>query len=300
MISTLLMFFFSTLAIVWSIPLAIGSLFGIQTYKIKNQQKAVLTMKKLPKNSTIIEDDNLRGWIWGQWYIGYVAETAAGQYGSASNVEIYIVTNKKFYETITTHEHKTEKEPEIINYYYRDGNYFHLSYEKRELDVSKYVPRENQKDVIKKIIDHYRKNNHTTVFLHGKAGSGKSLVSVLIAKEFKSSLCDTFNPTEPNDYMELIYNAVSPTIDSPLILVFEEADIMFCNIHYGKIILNKNIPTKIKDKIGMNMFLDKIDRGFFPNLILIMTSNKPPEFIDELDPSYIREGRIDLRIQLNQ
>jgi hypothetical protein len=32
----------------------------------------------------------------------------------------------------------------------------------------------------------------------------------------------------------------------------------------------------------------------YPYLILILTTNKKPEFFKELDPSYIREGRVNL------
>jgi hypothetical protein len=40
--------------------------------------------------------------------------------------------------------------------------------------------------------------------------------------------------------------------------------------------------------------LDEIDRGMFPHLVLVLTSNRDPAFIRALDPSYIREGRVDL------
>jgi hypothetical protein len=40
--------------------------------------------------------------------------------------------------------------------------------------------------------------------------------------------------------------------------------------------------------------LDEIHIGMYPHMILLLTSNKSPEFIRELDPSYIREGRVDL------
>jgi hypothetical protein len=54
------------------------------------------------------------------------------------------------------------------------------------------------------------------------------------------------------------------------------------------------VPISIGDKAGWNKFLDEIDRGMFPHLVLVLTSNRDPAFIRALDPSYIREGRVDL------
>ena len=42
------------------------------------------------------------------------------------------------------------------------------------------------------------------------------------------------------------------------------------------------------------MMFDQIDRGVYPFLIVVLTTNKTPEFIRSLDPSYIREGRVNL------
>jgi hypothetical protein len=48
------------------------------------------------------------------------------------------------------------------------------------------------------------------------------------------------------------------------------------------------------DKSDWNSMLDKVtDLGFYPNLILILTSNVTIDAIHELDPSILREGRID-------
>jgi hypothetical protein len=44
--------------------------------------------------------------------------------------------------------------------------------------------------------------------------------------------------------------------------------------------------------------LDEIQRGMYPNIILLLTSNKTPDFIRSLDPSYIRDGRVDLTFEM--
>jgi hypothetical protein len=48
------------------------------------------------------------------------------------------------------------------------------------------------------------------------------------------------------------------------------------------------------DKSDWNSMLDKVtDLGFYPNLILILTSNVTLDTLHELDPSMLRAGRID-------
>jgi hypothetical protein len=46
--------------------------------------------------------------------------------------------------------------------------------------------------------------------------------------------------------------------------------------------------------------MDEIGRGMFPHLILIMTSNRDPTFVNSLDDSYFREGRVDLIVAVNE
>ena len=63
-------------------------------------------------------------------------------------------------------------------------------------------------------------------------------------------------------------------------------------IHSG-ITPHKNLPIQAANKAGWNQFLDEIQIGMYPHLILILTTNKTPDFIHTLDPSYIRTKRVD-------
>jgi hypothetical protein len=281
--------------------LIIGRPFGLQLYKIVAQQQVILALKKIPKRATIISEDNPRGWVWGWPYFGYILETTnSGHFGPSANTEFYLYTTKNFYNTITTHKPiNLSDKPQTISMWTRTGNYFGLHYSKRDLDVTKCEPRKNQEEPLETIIKHFSAKNHTVVYLHGDPGTGKSMIPLLLAKKMNGSYCIAHNPTNPGDSIDLLYNAVCPTTDNPLVIVFEEIDIMVDKIHTGRINMHKNIPTQIMDKIGFNTYLDLIDRGLYPSLILIMTSNKSPEYIDSLDGSYIREGRVDLRIKIN-
>ena len=86
---------------------------------------------------------------------------------------------------------------------------------------------------------------------------------------------------------------VQPTAESPLILLFDEVDVALSKIHAG-ISEHKCLLTEVAGKTGWNKLFDEIDLGLYPNLIIIMTSNRKPEFIDSLDTCYIREGRTNL------
>ena len=46
--------------------------------------------------------------------------------------------------------------------------------------------------------------------------------------------------------------------------------------------------------------MDKIDREYYQNIILIMTSNQKHIYFDALDFSYMRNGRVNLKFELNK
>ena len=77
--------------------------------------------------------------------------------------------------------------------------------------------------------------------------------------------------------------------DEPVIIVIEEVDIMIQKIDKG-LDKNKEIPIEIYNKTTWNNFMDDL---IFYKIILIFTSNTSKQDIDKIDPSYLRQGRID-------
>jgi len=307
LLSTLLMIITTTITIGWSFPFILCPFFGFQFYKISSQKLTKL-LNKLPKISSINNNDSMEGWIVGKWYIGYIHITTSS-HGEPTK-ELYLLTSKAWFDLISKEiesnqniDNKTEENKLIkINLWEREGNYFYLHYSKRDWDITRFEAREQQYNIIKKIIDFYESNRYSVVLLHGEKGTGKSMIPILLAKslaeangsntQFKAGFCDTFKPTDPGDSFVSLYNKVNPEKDSPLIVVLEEFDIMVHQIHYGKISNHKYIPTNITDKPSWNQFFDRFDRKYYPWTILILTSNVSPKVIDSLDPSYIREGRV--------
>jgi hypothetical protein len=117
------------------------------------------------------------------------------------------------------------------------------------------------------------------------------------AKVDKVHYIDTFNPTTPGDEFSKIYRKINPTSNSPLIIVLEEIDIIIDEI-YDNIPNHKYIPIQIRNKLGWNIWFDKLDKGFYPHVYVIMTTNKPINYFDKLDESYMRNNRVNLKAEL--
>ena len=172
------------------------------------------------------------------------------------------------------------------------GCYWSLNYKKRDFDITNFQPKINQSKILKSIEKIYNIDNKGTFYIHGKTGIGKTMVGYLVAKQLGGSYCDSWNPTEPSDSIDLIYSEILPTVTNPLVLVLEEFDKIIDSLD-GDIPKHKWLITQVYNKTSWNGLLDKIALGIYPNLILILTSNKTPDYFNKKDASYIREGRVD-------
>jgi hypothetical protein len=289
-------------AMLWSIPFIILWIFKIKLYKLSNNNDVVKILNKLSKYSTITSDDGVpQGIIFDRRAIIIVQDSISMD---GPSMMLWVITSEQNLRELLGNSCAKSSAPlpcdnvedecvTEITLYERGGNFHWLTYSKRSLEVSHFTARDEQKKIIDEVMSHFDEHDHSVVYLHGKPGTGKSLLGLLLTKELNGSLCTTFDPTDPGDTLNGLYNRVAPEKSNPLIVVLDEFDVILHKIHTG-VTPHKNIPIQVKNKTTWNQFLDRIQIGMYPNLILVLTSNKTPAYINEMDPSYIRKGRVDL------
>jgi hypothetical protein len=234
----------------------------------------------------------------GYWYIIYLNDNNQG----------WIISTKSSFENLTKNntnqinilndekkESDLESDPIII--LERNGDYCNTWYRKREINFIPITPTEIQQNIINEITSFYEKNNRNVSFISGLPNKGKSIIGLLLAMQFKGIYCNTFKPWQPGDILGDVYIDAEPTKEKPLIIILDEIDIALNNIHNG-ISPHKKIPISVSDKQGWNGFLDQINWGMYPYMIMLLISNKSFQFIDSLDNSYLREGRVNLKFEM--
>ena len=302
----ILMAFLTTIPILYTFPMIVAHLFKIQGYKITDQTECNQLINKLNiKRSVFYKNGKPFGLFYGKWYIGYISSNDS-QHGSQGQT-MHIIMKRTTYETVTdtaatdTADNKSAETPEkkIIDIRERRGNPWWWEYSDRKYDATKFLkrePRDYQQNIIDDILSVIKSkaSRSGTFFIHGDPGTGKSLLTLLLAKQIGAYYCDTWKPTDPGDNLSKVYSTISPDDDKPLVLVLEECDKLIINVLEGNVKPHLYIPIPMMDKSDWNSMLDKVtDLGFYPNLILILTSNISRDEIHEKDASVLRDGRID-------
>ena len=272
--------------------------FKIKKYIIYGDKEVTnLLMKKITNHifyTEIIHNNGRNqpsGFFIGKQYYGYIEFKDGGR-----GLYITLYTKEDTYKSLMEQEEKKEvieikSKPLVknkINVFIRKGSYRNLYYPSMQLDLSHIHPIGQQQSIIDSIKSIYNKSGHASIFINGVAGAGKSTIGYLLAKQLNGSYCHTFNPTEPGDCLSSLMVDMRK-YDDPAIIVIEEVDVLIKLINKG---LDKNseIPIEIYNKTTWNNFMDDL---IIYNIILIFTSNTSKQDIDKIDPSYLRQGRID-------
>ena len=295
----------------WTFIFFLTQLFGIRFYSLHKKEECMLIQKKIGKWCSHMTDNGKGyGYSIGKWYILSISITNSDRDGNTYN--IYLLATESSYnmlikenednielvqsDNINNNISKKEKSSLII--FERLGSFYNIWFKKRTIKTTELTCRPEQQIIIDEVLDHYKNTKHTVVFLYGNPGSGKSMIGILLANKCNGSYCNTLNPWSPGDTLSALYSEAEPTEDSPLIIAFEEIDTHLVKIHQG-IPPHKNLPISVPDKCGWNNLMDSVQRGLYPHLIILLTSNKTPDFINELDTAYLRENRIDMLLKLN-
>lgn len=281
----------------WSIPFCAAKLFGYHLFEVKSQHAITQILSNLPKRSSIISDGDMRGWVCGLFYVGYIKETSTPH----EKITVYLFTSTVQYEKLTK---KVESDTPAddttfpLTIWKREENYWNLTYRPLLVDMNKALATASvqQIRVLDRIVDHYQKTGVCVAFISGAPYAGKSYLSYLLAEKLGGTFCKTFDPTSPGDVLNLVYKKANPTKSNPLIIALEEVDVLLDKIHNNKCYFHKEIPTDVHNKSTYNSFMDDVDLKMYKNTIFVMTSNKTLEEIGiNLDTSYLREGRTNIR-----
>ena len=295
----------SSFQIFFIAPLLIGHLFRVQGYKITDQTECNTLIKKLNINrSVFIQNEKPFGFFYGKWFIGYICSQESPTQQNSGQV-MYVVIRRAHFERIkkcSEVEIDYNGEPvgqKIIKIRERRGNPWWWEYTERQYNATKYLqkePRDYQSEIIKDMLSivNGKASKSGTFFIYGEPGTGKSLLTLLLAKQIGAYYCDSWKPTDPGDTLSRVYSAIAPDEEKPLVLVLEECDKILFDVLDGKIVQHKHILIQVREKSDWNGMLDKVtDLGFYPHTILILTSNVYLDKIHERDASLLRKGRID-------
>jgi ATP-dependent 26S proteasome regulatory subunit len=154
-------------------------------------------------------------------------------------------------------------------------------------------PRPRQLEIIERTSSLLRDTGHAVVLLHGNTGSGKSIIGPLLAVSLKAKFCNSLKPWQPGDRLGHLCSEADPTQDNPLVVVFDEIDIVLQRVLEG-MPANMKMPTVITDKPSWNTFFDEMQWRLYPHVVIIMTTNKSFAELEALDSSLVRCGRIDM------
>lgn len=292
----------------WSIVFIFTRRYGIRYYSITNTDECRRVQRRVKGHSSHTSDnDKGYGYAFGKWYVVHVGQDRHGDH------EVWMIATEASFKELTRDLNDDIDEEEVdtantivsavdaeaikapkkkIDVYDRRGSYDNLWYRKRTIRNLGAKPHPEQKVILDRIKTVYEQKQRGVFYIHGAPCTGKSMIGLLLAEEYGCSYSNSYSPWEPGDILTTVIDEAEPTKERPLIIAFEEVDGAIIRIHEG-IERHKNIPTAITDKSSWNRFLDNFDRGLYPYVVLLMTSNKSFDFINSLDASYLRKGRVD-------
>jgi len=282
-------------SIPWVAVFLLTQYIGLSLHVLKDRDVCARVQKRLGRSSHITDGGKNYGYAVG-W--GYIASVSITKTDHAINYDCWLLCTATAFKKLTEDTlTATTTTKSTITLYQRLGAFWHPWFKKRTVPVEAWIPRIDQVTILDSIQAHQKRVGHTVCYIHGEPGGGKSILGIMLAKQLKGSYCNTLKPWQPGDSLGSLHNEVEPSEESPLIVSFDEIDGVLTQFPLQP---HKNYPIEILDKHGWNHFFDEIHRGLFPHTIVLLTSNRDPDFIRGLCPSFLRLGRVDLIFELTK
>ena len=291
-------------------------LVGIHAYEYSTNcdaSKVVIIAKYIKQThiftTSIHGDNNPVGFVIGKWYIAYITTTNIQKRDSVSIGYTVTFWSSRIGHTNSLSDEFVDLEKgtnidddtrvtETLEVWRHVGAFKSDTVEKFEIPFDN-TDCEEQEEVIMRM-QQMAQTSYENGFgyrliamIAGPSGKGKTQIAKRFAKTINATICDAFNPTRAGENFTSLIKTVKPTKKKPLVVLLDEGDKIIERIH-AEIKEHEFFVTAAIDKSSFNKFMDQLSD--YNNVFVIFTMNSTFNAIDQLDPSYIRCGRIDLKI----
>ena len=239
--------------------------------------------------------NNIQGWVYGWWYIGYIHTVFAEH--PIYNVTI-VISPKIFYDPLLGRS-DTITVVDVLAMTWCHTNTSRIVYT--------HTARPHQTKVITAIKKALLDTGVVVVLLEGSVGCGKSEIPMLLCHEMNGTLIPAFDLLSSKTALfDMIINTIDHSITNPLVIALDEWDEDLAQSE--KI---SNTGTQVYDsmigKSKITKFMDNIHfRHLKSGVVVMLSMNDRNRIVGAgsesgfySDPAYSRMGRITFRAKFN-